>query len=101
VLSPPVPSSARGYHDPVPSVNGWLTRQPLWRFILFSFIANSMIWSFVPYAAAWTSGGWHITSDDFGFRHGHLYIPYVLMEAGIVTVIMTFGHLRSGHRQAR
>ncbi len=89
------------YHDQVRSANTRLRRQPLWRFILIMFILYSLIWSFVAYAAAWASGGWHIASDDFGFQHGHLSMSYVLITASITTVVLTLSEIWRRRRQAR
>jgi hypothetical protein len=43
------------------------------------FAMFGVVWSFIPYAAAWTTGGWHITGDDAGFINGHLSFTHVLI----------------------
>jgi hypothetical protein len=83
----------------VRAADRWFSRQPLWRYILIWFFVNSLIWSFVPYAAAWQSGG--STNGDFGFdQDGHLSISFVLMSASIVTVIVAIGEVRRRRRAA-
>ncbi len=71
----------------------WLNRQPLWRFVLITFVFCMLIWILAAFTAAWMSASHRPLPGYMGFPDGHLSASWVLMMSAISTAIATPGQV--------